>query len=131
MPGIKYVGAQTSNNIVASLLRTQWYTKSSASVHLWSCPRSLQLFLLAADTHSVTLAGHRFTMETVEMDSGHILNANDCNMILKKTCTLFLEHRQVMRHIQAKCNTYNSSKTDWDDNIKHRHLFGGWQQAYK
>lgn len=28
-----------------------------------------------------------------------------------------------------KNDTYNSCKTDWDDNIKHRHISGGCQQT--
>lgn len=106
LPDIKYVGAQTSNNIVASLFRTQWYTKSSAFAQLWSCPRSLQLFLLAADTHSVALEGHRFTMETVGIDSGHIFNAKDCNE---------LNHYHVIEkmHVSVRAfkgNVSNSTK---------------------
>lgn len=80
LPFIKWTGAHNSNSIVASLLRTQWYAKlSEFVVHVWTFPISLQLFLLAADDHSMALEGQRDTMETVEMDSGHIFNAKDYN----------------------------------------------------
>lgn len=89
-PFIKSTGAHNSNSIVASLLRTQWYAKvSDFVVHVWTFPISLQLFLLAADDHSMALEGQRDTKETVDMDSGHIFNSSDYNCKLNVALMVF------------------------------------------
>lgn len=46
-------------------------------MHVWIRPSSLQLFCLAADTHSLALEGHRGTTETVGTVSGHIFDMDD------------------------------------------------------
>lgn len=73
-PVRKYIGAQTSTNIVASSLRTQWYTKFVACVQFWILAKALQLFLFADESHSVALEGHRDTMDIVGTDSEHFID---------------------------------------------------------
>lgn len=46
-------------------------------MHVWIRPSSLQLFCLAADTHSLALEGHRGTTETVGTVSGHIFDMDE------------------------------------------------------
>lgn len=77
---MKYRGAQTSNNAVASSFKTQWYTKFSAFVHFWIFPTTSHLFLNDADFHSLAFEGQRDTNETVGTDSGHI---NDTETLKK------------------------------------------------
>lgn len=70
-------------------------------MQFWILANSLQLFLFAADTHSMLFEGHLDTLETVDMDKGHHIQTVDYITNKKsKTTNKRCNAKQIFREIK-------------------------------